>query len=143
MECNSSELIVRKKTNKLIDRNQLLPMLSYRIHRGVPRRSILASQRQQLSFRSLFHHGTVQSFKHAYVTEQFSDNSSIILKCNGALFLLFFFHTTVEYHVIVCHSTAHGEEACHRKCNVLSRTLGWWVTEYSVPVYTKKMISLR
>jgi hypothetical protein len=57
--------------------------------------------------------------------------------CNGAFFLVFrFIYTTAEYHVVVCHSTAHGEEARHGKCNVLSRTLGWWVTEYSVPVCT-------
>nr|ACN33368.1 unknown [Zea mays] len=35
-------------------------------------------------------------------------------------------------HVIVCQGSAHGEEARHGECNVLSRTLGWRVTEYSV-----------
>lgn len=52
--------------------------------------------------------------------------------------LFLFILQLTEYHVIVCQGSAHGEEARHGECNVLSRTLGWRVAEYSVPVYVRQ-----
>jgi hypothetical protein len=68
------------------------------------------------------------------VLSRVSKRGTYVMRLDLFLFIL----QLTEYHVIVCQGSAHGEEARHGECNVLSRTLGWRVTEYSVPVYVRQ-----